>query len=501
MRIVMISAEVSPWVRAGGLAEDIRQLATALDQRGLNVTVIAPYCPELSEPGVLDEIPIPLNLELTVPVGSKTVRGKVWGTRIPKTKVEVILLDQPGYFRRVGLYQEAGKDYRDNCERFVFFCRASLQAIQELQLSPDIIHGHDWPAGLVPALLKIEHTHSAGLDQTRSVLTVHHAAYQGQFLDWDMELTGLDWRYFNWRQMEFFGKLNLLKTGAVFVDKLTTVSPTYAMEIQQPNAGHGLHGVFRSRSRDLTGIVNGRDHQRWNPESDPSLPRQFGLEDFAIGKDAAKAELQAQLGLERNPSRPVLLCPLNRGLNSGWELLLGNLKHLLQERMQLVLWPQTVPLDERLAALANESPESIACVSPEEEGCAGLWMAAADLSLHISAEEPCPARQLMCLAYGAVPVSYKTGGLADTLVDATPVSLQMQTASGFHFTNYTPEAMREALLRALQLWKNPPEWDPLVRAGMHDDWTWHHTADQYLEVYQRALASRESSLVSVRQPL
>ena len=189
----------------------------------------------------------------------------------------VFLIDQPGYYDRPGLYQSNGVDYRDNCERFIFFSRAIVTAVEKLGIRPDVLHANDWQTGLLPALLSIEERQREPFDGTISVFTIHNMAFQGTFWHWDMLLTGLDWKYFNWRQMEFYNQLSLLKTGIVFADVVTTVSPTYAREIQTPEFGYGLDAVLRSRRDDLIGILNGVDTKIWNPQTDAALPARKAL--------------------------------------------------------------------------------------------------------------------------------------------------------------------------------------------------------------------------------
>lgn len=260
MNIVMVSSEAAPFARTGDLGDSVTALAAELTARDQTVTLILPYYSQVVAKGEKGLPPIePLPLELKIKIGSRTVTGTVRQARTAGGKVRVLMIEQPAYFDRPFLYNDGQRDYRDNCERFVFFSRAAVELVRQLKINPDIIHCHDWQSGLIPALLKIEHRNLPPLNETASVMTVHNIVYQGQFWHWDMELTGLDWKYFNWRQMEFFGQLNLLKTGIVFADVITVSSPEYAREIQTPEHGCGLHGVLRTRYEHLIGISNGVD--------------------------------------------------------------------------------------------------------------------------------------------------------------------------------------------------------------------------------------------------
>lgn len=209
----------------------------------------------------------------------------------------MILVDQPMYFDRPGLYTDQGHDYQDNCERFVFFSRAVLEAVARLDLRPDVIHVNDWQTSLLPLLLEVDYRHQPGLQSTGTVLTIHNLAFQGRFWKWDMLLTGLDWKYFNWRQLEFWGDINLLKSGIVTADLVTTVSPTYAREICTTEFGCGLETALGHRGDDLVGILNGVDTEVWNPARDSRLARQYDISNFADGKAVCKTDLQRELGL------------------------------------------------------------------------------------------------------------------------------------------------------------------------------------------------------------
>jgi starch synthase len=260
MNIIMVSPEATPFGRTGGLGDAVQQLSEKLVETGQSVTIILPHYPQvLAKSSVPIPTPEPVSIDLRIKVGSRQVTGKVLRTRIPGSSIQVLLIDQPAYFDRPFLYNDGQRDYRDNSERFIFFSRAAVEVIRLLKLNPDVVHCHDWQTGLIPALLKIEHRKTPILNELASVISVHNIAYQGQFWHWDMELTGLDWKYFNWRQMEFFGQLNLLKTGIVFADAIIANSPEYARAIQTPEQGCGLHGVLRTRYEHLIGISKGVD--------------------------------------------------------------------------------------------------------------------------------------------------------------------------------------------------------------------------------------------------
>ncbi|MBL8849688.1 MAG: glycogen/starch synthase, partial [Planctomycetaceae bacterium] len=244
MKILLASSEAIPFAKTGGLADVATGLAKALADLGHDVTLVIPYHRQHVSPSLLVE---QTSTRISVPVADRLVSAGICRTQLPGSSVEVLLVDQPQYFDRPALYTAAGEDYSDNCERFVFFSRAVLEAARTLEVRPDIIHANDWQTALVPAYLDIEYRHRPEFARTGSILTIHNIAFQGRYWLWDMRLTGLDWKYFNYHQLEFWGHLNLLKGGIVFSDVVTTVSPTYAREVCTPEFGWGLEAVLANR--------------------------------------------------------------------------------------------------------------------------------------------------------------------------------------------------------------------------------------------------------------
>jgi len=493
MKIVMVSAELAPYASTGGLGESVAQLARALARAGHQLTVILPAYTTTdgsSHPELWRDATVEGNIQ--IPVGARQVQGRVLRTQLPGAPVEVLLLEQPEYYHRPGIYQPAGQEYQDQCARFVFLCRGALQMLSEFDIDPDIIHAHDWPTGLIPALHKIEYRRNPGYEHLATVFSVHNMAYQGQFLHWDMELTGLDWRYFNWRQMECFGKLNLLKTGLAFADHITTTSPTYTEEIQDPAASHGLHGVIRFRQEDITGILNGLDSTHWNPAHDPDLVLPFDHRTFATGKLACKTALQKQVGLPQRPELPLILWANPQTPEQGLQILTKSAPQWPWSDLQfLILQEGRLELPDSLRALQQQLPESFAVVPRTTESLVRQALAGADLTLHLSLHEPCATRQMEALAYGAVPISHLTGALADTVVDATASTLRLGTATGFGYSAETGTELTQTVQRALMAYADRVLWRQIVQAGMHHEWSWAMTADQYVAVYREA-ALRES---------
>jgi starch synthase len=492
MRVVLASSEAVPFSKTGGLADVASALPKALAQAGHDVWLMTPYYPQalLQQSEGLPTIETP-GIDLTVSLGLKSTGGRLLATTLPRSTVKVYLIDQRDYFDRPGLYQDARGDYRDNSERFIFFSRAVMEAARLLDLRPDIIHANDWQTGLIPALLQIEYRHSPDFARTASVYTIHNLAFQGQFWHWDMLLTGLDWKYFNWNQMEYFGQLNLMKTGIVFADKVTTVSPTYAKEIQTPEAGCGLHGLLAHRKADLTGILNGADTELWNPATDPYIVRNYTVETVAEGKQACKAELQRRMGLPVRPDVPLFGSVSRITHQKGFDLIAECADRLVALDVQLVFVGNGEPdFEQMLRRLAAEHPERVAACIGFDEPLSHQVEAGADIYLMPSRFEPCGLNQMYSLIYGTVPIVRAVGGLADSVVDASEARLADGTANGFSFHDYSGDELLRQVQRAVELYRRPEVWRQLIRTGMTRDWSWRRSADEYVRVYEQARQKR-----------
>lgn len=492
MNILLATSEAVPFAKTGGLADVCGALPIEIARLGHLVAVVMPAYRQVRDAGLPIES---TGLELAIPIGRKTVVGTVLRSKLPGSDVPIYFVEQSGYFDRPGLYQQDGKDYIDNCERFVFFSRAVLEIIELLQLPVDILHCNDWQTGLVPAYLKLEYAGVPRYEQIRTILTIHNMAYQGQFWHWDMLLTGLDWKYFNWQQMEFFGNLNLLKTGLVFADYLTTVSPRYAQEIQTPEHGCGLEGVLTQRRHALTGIINGVDYRQWNPATDQHLAERYDATSFRTGKPLCKQALQAELGLPQQPDTPLVGIVGRLVDQKGMDLITQLLKDTLstRETQWAILGTGEAKYHELLPTLAARFPERLAVRLDFSDPLAHRIEAGADMFLMPSRFEPCGLNQLYSLRYGTVPLVRATGGLADTIVNITPESLAAGQGNGFSFDNYSTAALGETLDRALATYADQGTWQKIVATGMKQDWSWAQSARQYIRLFDEALHSPEMS--------
>ena len=418
------------------------------------------------------------------------VTGHLSRSTMPGGKVPVYLVHQDQYFDRDQLYGIDGKDYIDNCERFVFFSRAVLEAIRLLDLRVDVVHANDWQTGLIPAYLKIVYASVPHYQKIASVFAVHNMAYQGQFWHWDMLLTGLDWKYFNWHQMEFHGKLNLLKTGMVFADSIATVSPRYAQEIQTSALGCGLEGVLQYRHDSLTGILNGIDEAEWNPATDRHLPRKYDVETVRQGKAACKAALQKELGLPQTAGVPLVATVGRLDDQKGFDLIAEVIQRWVPTSdVQWAILGTGQPKYHKLfEGLAQAIRRKIAARLEFSNPLAHRIEAGGDMFLMPSRFEPCGLNQMYSLKYGTVPIVRETGGLADTIVGYGSPQAESAAANGFSFQEYSPLALSETLRRACDLFRLHPEvWNKLIDTGMRQDWSWGRSAKKYVELYLKTV--------------
>jgi starch synthase len=487
MNILLATSEAVPFAKTGGLADVSGALPGELVRLGHQVAVILPayrqtrYCGQ----------PIkPLGLDFIVPIGSKMVSGHLSQSTMPGGRVPVYLVHQDQYFDRDQLYGADGKDYIDNCERFVFFSRAVLEAIRLLDLPVDVLHANDWQTGLIPAYQKIVYAGISQYQKIASVFAVHNMAYQGQFWHWDMLLTGLDWKYFNWHQMEFHGKLNLLKTGMVFTDSIVTVSPRYAQEIQTSPLGYGLEGVTQYRRDVLSGILNGIDEADWNPATDRHLSAQYDVTTVSLGKAACKAALQKELGLPQAADAPLVSSIGRLDDQKGFDLIAEVVQRWVQtsDVQWAILGTGQAKYHKLFESLSQRYPQKVAARLEFSNPLAHRIEAGSDIFLMPSRFEPCGLNQMYSLKYGTVPVVRETGGLADTIVGYGSPQAGSAPANGFSFQEYSPLALSETLRRACDLFRfNPEQWKALVDAGMRQDWSWGRSAKKYVELYLKTV--------------
>jgi starch synthase len=441
------------------------------------------------------------------------VEGRLWRSSLADGDVPVFLVEQDDYYDRDdpaagrGLYQFAApgggrRDYADNCARFVFFCRAVLEALRLLDFWPDVLHANDWQTGLVPVYLREVYRHytvprSERYERVKTLFTIHNIAYQGVFWHFDMALARLDWRLFNHRQLEFHGRLNLLKAGIVFSDLINTVSPTYAKEIQTPYYGWGLQGVLTERRDRLFGIVNGVDYRAWDPARDPHLPAHYDADNLEPGKPQCKAALQRRLALAEEPGAPLLGVVARLVEQKGIDLIIKAAPALLQDGAQLAVLGEGDPVyHQMLKDLQARFPGRVGLLLGFDGPLAHQIEAGADLFLMPSWYEPCGLNQLYSLRYGTPPVVRATGGLADTVADATDEAIAVGTAGGFRFAAYAADAFLDAARRGVNLYRERSgRWRALQRSAMRQDWSWDRSAAEYVRLYEKLRSPAGTNVV------
>lgn len=477
MRVLFCAPEVVPLAKTGGLADVAGALPLALAARGVDVRLAMPRYRSVSAATAKHLGNVAVN------VGTERVEGAVSEIRLPGSEVPVWLIDQPRYFNRDGLYGDEGKDYPDNLSRFAFFSRAVLEWLGRQSWRPDVMHCHDWQTALIPVIMKVERSAPAA-----TILTIHNLAYQGLFPPEHFPITGLPSSLYRMQGLEYWGQINLLKGGLYFSDVLTTVSETYAREIQTEEFGAGLDGVLRDRRDDLFGILNGVDYSLWDPGVDTLIAARYSAKDLS-GKRTCKADLQRTFKLPEDPDVPLIGMVTRLADQKGLDLVAAIILQVLQLGVQFVLLGTGDPKYHRLfGELAKTQPSRVGILLGFNNKVAHQIEAGSDIFLMPSRYEPSGLNQLYSLRYGTVPIVRRTGGLADSIVDATHEALQRGTANGFVFEAYEPQALLQTIQRVFQMFKDKRRWGTLQQTGMRADFSWGRSADRYVELYERAAA-------------
>ena len=488
VNILFATTEAVPFCKTGGLGDVCGALPLALEKLGLRPTLIMPAFRHTFQSGRRID---PTGIRFEVKVGEHMVAGEFLRSTLPGSEIPVYLVEQDCYFNREQLYRETDGDYRDNSERFIFFNRAVIEAIKLMKLKPDVLHCHDWQTGMLPVYLKTTCADDPTYQDIATLFTIHNLAYQGNFWHWDMDLTGLGWEHFNWAELEFHGQLNFLKSGLVFSDKINTVSPRYATEIQSPPMSCGLEGVLGHRANDLSGILNGVDYDAWNPATDSMLnfdlgATNFDATNFETGKANCKRALQRELGLPERDDVPMLASVGRLADQKGFDLIAESLPRFAEEEdMQWVmLGTGERHYEDLLREISAKYPEKVAVRIGFSNELAHRIEAGTDMFLMPSRYEPCGLNQMYSLKYGAVPIVRETGGLADTITNAWDETLKDGTANGFSFADTSSYALSLSIERACKAYTNKEVWHQIVRTGMLQDWSWDRSAVEYAKLYE-----------------
>jgi starch synthase len=482
-RILFATSEAYPLIKTGGLADVAGSLPPALKSLGCDVQLIMP--------GYRDAVaraPRPRRMA-DIDLPGFSTRVSLLETVLPGTTIKTWLVEYPPAFDRPGdpYLDDTGKPWPDNAERFALFARAICAIALDGTLPawrPQLVHCNDWQTGLVPALLASQQPRPA------TVFTIHNLAYQGLFPYAKLTDLRLPHTWWSAEALEFHGQLSFIKGGLVYADYLTTVSPTYAREIQTPAHGSGLDGLLHHRSGRLLGIVNGIDDRIWNPATDVNLIKTFNQRRFA-DKSENKLALQQQVGLERAAQTPLLAFVGRAVEQKGIDIILDALPQLTRMPLQLLLLTSGEPKYEQvLRRFAERNPTRLAVHIGYNEGLAHRIYGAADMLLMPSRFEPCGLSQLYSMRYGTVPVVHRVGGLADTVVDADDHNIVAGTATGVVFDEVTVPALLGAIERACTLYGQPGLWKKLALAGMRHSrsFSWRTSAARYLELYRQLIA-------------
>ncbi|RRJ97111.1 glycogen synthase GlgA [Opitutaceae bacterium TAV4] len=477
MKIVHVASELFPYVKTGGLADAAGALTSTLADRGHEVAVFLPgYRAILDHPDAALAAPL---TKLRIEMGDEFMSGDLRCFR-PKHNLTIYLVCREEFFDRRNPYGNGARDYEDNDQRFVFFCKGVVESLRLLEYQADLVHCHDWQTGILPLLLRhTEERYQVSL-ALRTVFTIHNIAFQGVFpmksfirTNLPSELQGID-------GIEFYGQISLMKAGILFSDRVTTVSPRYALEIQTPEFGAGLDGVIKTRADDLVGILNGIDTTIWNPATDPSLPANYTATDLA-GKTRCRRELLVRHGMDPDYPGPVIGMVCRLTTQKGVDLVLDN--HLFFQRSDcrlIVLGTGDKTLERGLRELTVLAPRKVALSAVHDEAMSHLIEAGSDFFLMPSKFEPCGLNQMYSQAYGTIPLVSSVGGLIDTVID---VDGHPAEGTGILFPP-TANGLRHGLERALLLYSDTPRHRRAQQRAMARDFGWACSVAEYERIYE-----------------
>ncbi|WP_287604808.1 glycogen synthase GlgA [Thiothrix sp.] len=484
MKLLFVASEVFPLVKTGGLGDVAYSLPCALQAQGVDVRLLLPaYRDVLRKLGTIRILGW-----LDVQGANRQHSVRVVEAEHPDFPFPLWLVDCPALFDRPGnpYLQPEGYDWGDNAERFTVFARVAAALAEDalgIGWLPDVVHAHDWQTGLVPAFL--DHLPQ----RPQRVFTIHNLAYGGHFSQADFAALQLPHHWWSAEGVEFYGGFSMLKAGVVYSDAVTTVSPTYAQEICTPAFGYGMDGLLQSRRYKLHGILNGIDTVAWNPASDPHLAAWYFAGQVEPGKSRNKRELLKRFGVD-NPGahlqHPLLGMVSRLVEQKGVDLVVNAIPTLLEttEARLVLIGAGHGYFEQRLRELAARYPERVFVFIGYDESLAHLLEAGSDVFLMPSRFEPCGLNQMYSLRYGTPPVVFHTGGLADTVIDATPEALKAGTANGFVFHELSTKGLLQAIQRALACFANPAQWEAVQATGMQQAFGWEKSAAQYLHLYR-----------------
>ncbi|MHC1725055.1 MAG: glycogen synthase GlgA [Syntrophobacteraceae bacterium] len=493
MQVLFCASEVSPYAKTGGLADVAGSLPESLKKLGCDVRIFLPLYRTVRERLKGLE---PFAEEIIVPVGVHDYHVHLWETRT-ESGIPVYFLEKDEFYDRSYLYSNPVRgDYEDNAERFITFSRTVQQLCTALKWFPSIFHLHDWQTGPAAAYFQLSWRYDAKFSRSGVVFTIHNIAYQGVFPAAFFSLTQLPPGAYSMQGMEFWGQCNFLKAGLVYSDFITTVSPRYSSEICTKEFGFGLEGLLSERKKNLQGILNGIDTKTWDPANDPTLPARYSTEDLS-GKEICKEVLCAKAGFPSNSRSFPLLGMISRlAMQKGFDLLEEILPDLMKLPVNLViLGTGDAAIEANLMEMEKLYPERLRLLRQFDEDLAHLIEAGTDIFLMPSRYEPCGLNQMYSLRYGTIPVVHATGGLDDSVID---ILEEADSGTGFKFYDYEPEAFLDAIKSALGLFEQRHRWIDIQKRAMSQDFSWDRSAREYIKVYEKVLAQKETGLMTGR---
>ncbi|MCK4574718.1 MAG: glycogen synthase GlgA, partial [candidate division Zixibacteria bacterium] len=481
---LVASSEMVPFAKTGGLADVIGALPAAMAKQGSEVKTFIP----LYDPAALKDHTVhSTGLDLKVSVNGTQKSFTVDYIKAKRLPLEYCFIDNGDYFKRLQLYRDerTGSDYTDNDMRFAFFARAVLEAVKGMGWKPDIIHVHDWQAAMIPVYLKTLYAEDPFFANVRTVLTIHNLAYQGTFDGERFEKLDLPEKlFFPTSPFEFYGKVNFLKAAIEHSDRITTVSERYAEEIQTDEHGCGLQGVLQRRTSDISGILNGVDYTIWSPSRDKKIPYNYYAANLS-GKKMNKIELLGKAGLPVREKTPLVGIISRLADQKGFDLIAEIADEIFQMDLQMiVLGTGEEKYHQLFEELQQKFPDKLKVYLAFDDSLAHWIEAAADMFLMPSHYEPCGLNQMYSLKYGTVPLVREVGGLADTVDDYNP---RTGEGTGFVFSEYTSQALREAIERAVSLYPRRRPWTKIMKAGMRQDFSWDKAAWKYLRLFEELI--------------
>lgn len=478
----MISPEGPPLARAGAIVDVLDVLPRELRARGHEVSVALPFYREIRENPRFKEQDTGVTVDIRV--GEKIYIAEYLEGRSP-SGVQLFFVRCDEFFDRDGIYGEHGDLYEDNAARFIFFSKAAVELARRLTPTPQILHLHDWPPALVPVYVQAHRLPFS------TVLTIHRLAEQGSFWGLDFSLTNLHERFFTLRGVEFFGRLNFLKAGILFADKVTTVSESYKREVLTPEGGCGLDPVLRENSHKLFGILHGADYSRWNPESDRLLPAPYGINSLE-GKRVCRDALLSEVQLAPMPQGPVYGMVTRVVEEKGFEILMPLLDRLLSDDVRLIILGEGDPAYETaLAVTARKFPTKFAYQRNYDSRLAHLIEAGMDITLIPSRIEPAGLSAMYSLKYGALPVARAAGGIHEIIEDYDPT---LDRGYGFLYYEYSTEAFWDSIKRAREAFSDQQLWTILMKRAMTRDFSWEAAAQRYEQVYLELVGAGEEAV-------